>query len=272
MLKEYSLEGKVALITGAGRGIGRAIAEVFAEAGADIIAASRTENELKKTAAEVEKWGRRCITQPTDIGNGDHLNRLVENALSEFGKIDILVNNAAISMVKMTIPIPGAEKMRIAKLLPEMNLPVTEEEWNNIWNTNVKAGYELTRLVVPHMIRQNKGKIINIISTAAIKYTTLQGLYPATKAAVVAISRGLANELARFNITVNCIGPGGVKTSMLDQIYNNEEISQTYLRSVPMRRFGLPREVGLLSLYLASEASSYMTGQTLYLDGGYTIS
>jgi NAD(P)-dependent dehydrogenase (short-subunit alcohol dehydrogenase family) len=272
MLKEFSLEGKVALITGAGRGIGRAIAEVFAEAGADIVAASRTDKELKETAIEIEKWGRRCVTPPTDVGNGEQLSQLVEKALSEFGKIDILVNNAGISMLKMTIPIPGAEKMRIAKLIPDMNIPVTDEEWNKIWSTNVKAGYELTRLVVPHMIRQNKGRIINIVSTAAIKYTTLQGLYPATKAAVVAITRGLANELARFNITVNCIGPGGVKTSMLDQIYNNEEISQTYLRSVPMRRFGEPREVGLLSLYLASDASSYMTGQTLYLDGGYTIS
>ena len=158
MVKEYSLGGKVALITGAGRGIGRAIAEVFAEAGADIVAASRTDKELKETAAEIEKWGRRCVTQPTDVGNVEQLNRLVEKALSEFGKIDILVNNAAISMLKMTIPIPGADKMRIAKILPDMNLPVTDEEWNRIWNTNVKAGYELTRLVVPHMIQQKQRK------------------------------------------------------------------------------------------------------------------
>jgi len=272
MLKEFSLEGKVALITGAGRGIGRAISTTFAEAGADIVAASRTETELKETASEVEKFGRRCVMQPTDITDGDHLKRLVDTALSAFGKIDILVNNAGMGTTKMTIPIPGAEKMRIAQLVPDLNAPVTDSEWNKIWNTNVKAGYDLTRLVVPHMIRQKKGKIVNIVSTAAIKYTALQGLYPATKAAIVAITRGLANELARFNITVNCIGPGGVLTSMLEKIYANEEISQTYLRSVPMRRFGKPREVGLLALYLASDASSYMTGQTLYLDGGYTIS
>jgi NAD(P)-dependent dehydrogenase (short-subunit alcohol dehydrogenase family) len=272
MLKEFSLEGKVALITGAGRGIGRAIAGVLAEAGADIVAASRTEDELKETAAEVEKFGRRCVIQPTDITNGDHLPRLVEAALSAFGKIDILVNNAGMGAMKMTIPIPGAEKMRVAQLIPDLNAPVTDTEWNRIWNTNVKAGYDLTRLVVPHMIQKKKGKIVNIVSTAAIKYTAMQGLYPATKAAIVAITRGLANELARFNITVNCIGPGGVLTSMLEKIYKNEEISQTYLRSVPMRRFGEPREVALLALYLASDASSYMTGQTLYLDGGYTIS
>ena len=193
-------------------------------------------------------------------------------ALTSFGKIDILVNNAAMSNMRMTIPIPGAEKMRIAQIVPDLNKPLSDDEWDQLWNTNVKAAYDLTRLVVPHMIKQNKGKIVNIVSTAATKYTAMQGLYPATKAAIVAITRGLANELARFNITVNCIGPGGVMTAMLDKIYTNEEISNTYLRSVPMRRFGEPREVGLLALYLASDASNYMTGQTLYLDGGYTVS
>ena len=272
MLKEFSLDGKVALVTGAGRGIGRAIAITLAEAGANIVAASRTKLELKETAAEVKKFNRHCVIQPTDITDGDHLKQLVDKALATYGKIDILVNNAAMGTTKMTIPIPGADKMRIAQLIPNLNEPVTDSEWDKIWNTNVKAGYDLTRLVVPHMIKQNKGKIVNIVSTAAIKYTALQGLYPGTKAAIVALTRSLANELARFNITVNCIGPGGVKTSMLEKINTDKEISQTYLKSVPMRRFGEPREVGLLALYLASDASSYMTGQTLYLDGGYTVS
>ena len=272
MLKEFSLEGRTAIVTGAGRGIGRAIASTLAEAGADIVAASRTPAQLNETAVEVHKEGRKCLPVPTDITNVDHLKKLVDTTLSHFGKIDILVNNAGVGSMKMTIPVPGAEKMSIAKILPNLNEPLTDEEWNLIWNTNVKAGYDLTRLVVPHMIERGKGKIVNIVSTAAIKYTALQGIYPATKAAIVAITRGLANELARFNITVNAIGPGGVLTSMLDKIYSNEEISKTYLRSVPMRRFGEPREVGLLTLYLASDASSYMTGQTLYLDGGYTVS
>jgi len=272
MLKEFSLEGKVAVITGAGRGIGRAIASTFAEAGADIVAASRTDAELRETVAEVEKHGRKCIYLPTDIANINHLEKLVDTTLSTFGKIDILVNNAGMSTMKMTIPIPGAEKMRISQLVPDLNEPLSDNEWSVLWNTNVKGGYDLTRLVAPHMIKENKGKIVNIVSTAAIKYTAMQGIYPATKAAIVALTRGLANELARFNITVNCIGPGGVITAMLDKIYSNEDVSKTYLRSVPMRRFGEPREVGLLALYLASDASNYMTGQTLYLDGGYTVS
>ncbi|MDX9816536.1 MAG: glucose 1-dehydrogenase [Smithellaceae bacterium] len=272
MLKEFSLEDKVTLITGAGRGIGRAIASTFAEAGADIAAASRTTKELAETTEEVMKQGRKCVTMPTDINNPEHLRRLVDATLAAYGKIDILVNNAGLGSMKMTIPIPGVEKMRIAKSIPDLNEPLTDEEWNRLWGTNVKGGYDLIRLVVPGMIQNKKGKIINIVSTAAVKYTALQGVYPATKAAVVALSKSLANELARFNINVNCIGPGGVITAMLEKIHSNEEMSQGYLRSVPLRRFGEPREVGLLALYLASEASDYMTGQTLYLDGGYTIS
>lgn len=272
MLKEFSLEGRTALITGAGRGIGRAIASTLAEAGADIVAASRTPAESDETAMEVHKQGRKCILVPTDITITDHLKKLDDTTLSNFGKIDILVNNAGVGNFRNIVPIPGAEKMRIAEILPNLNDPLTEEEWSIIWNTNVKAGYDLTRFIAPHMIEKGKGKIVNIVSTAAIKYTASQGIYPATKAAIVAITRGLANELARFNITVNAIGPGGVLTAMLEKIYTNEEISKTYLRSVPLRRFGEPREVALLTLYLASDASNYMTGQTLYLDGGYTIS
>jgi len=272
MLKEFSLKNKVALVTGAGRGIGRAIASIFAEAGADIVAASRTETELQETAAEVSRQGRECIIQPTDVNNLDHLKKLVDTALVKFGKIDILVNNAGMGSLKMTIPLPGVEKMKISKLIPDLNEPLTGNEWDMIWDTNVKGGYNLTRLVVPHMIQNGGGKIINIVSTAAVKYTAMQGVYPGTKAAVVALSRSLANELARFNITVNCIGPGGVITEMLEKIHTNEEMSQSYLRSVPLRRFGKPRDVALLAVYLASDASNYMTGQALYLDGGYTIS
>jgi len=139
MLKEFSLEGKVAVITGAGRGIGRAIASTFAEAGADIVAASRTGAELQEKVAEVEKHGRKCIYLPTDIANINHLKELVDTTLSEFGKIDILVNNAGMNIMRMTIPIPGAEKMRIAQLIPDLNEPLTDPEWNVIWNTNAKG-------------------------------------------------------------------------------------------------------------------------------------
>lgn len=272
MINEFDLTGRVALITGAGRGIGRAIAETLSEAGADIVAASRTVLELEETASVVAKNGSKCIVIPTDINDQEQLKNLVNTALSSFGKIDVLVNNAAMASLKMTIPIPGMEKTKIARLITDLNEPLTDKDWNTIWSTNVKASYDLIRMVVPHMIKNNKGKIINIVSTAAIKYTAMQGIYPATKAAIVSLSRSLANELARFNITINCIGPGGVITSMLEKIHTNEEISKTYLNSVPLKRFGEPREVGLLALYLASNASNYMTGQVLYLDGGYTIS
>jgi len=121
------------------------------------------------------------------------------------------------------------------------------------------------------MIQQKKGKIINTISTAATRYTPFQSIYPATKAAIAAITRCLAVELARFNINVNAIGPGMFKTVMLEKFFQDEEIRGRLLRTIPLRRFGEPREVGLLAVYLASEASDYMTGQSLYLDGGFTV-
>ena len=121
------------------------------------------------------------------------------------------------------------------------------------------------------MIRERKGKVINIISTAAVKYTAFQDIYPTTKAAVAAITRCLANKLARFNINADAIAPGMFATAMLEKLLNDEETGKQLIRTIPLRRFGDPREVGLLALYLASDASNYMTGQRLYIDGGYTV-
>jgi len=271
MLKEYALEGKVAIVTGAGRGLGRAIALTLAEAGADVVAASRTARELEQTADGVRQQGRKCLAIPTDVTDTGQVNKLVEKTISEFTKIDILVNNAAVSFLKALVPTPGLDKLPIARIAPDLDVPLTEEEWNITWSTNVNGLFDCIRAVVPFMITERNGKIINIISTAAVKYTAFQGIYPATKAAVVAITRCLANELARFNINVNAIGPGMFPTDMLEKLLNDEETGKQLVRTIPLRRFGDPREVGLLAVYLASDASNYMTGQSLYIDGGYTV-
>lgn len=271
MLKEYKLDGKIALVTGAGRGLGREMAFALAEAGAEIIVTSRTKKELEQTAAGVRERNRRCLAVAADVSRIDQITRLVEESLASFKRIDVLVNNAGTSVFKALIPTPGLEKLPIARILSDIGKPLTDEEWNTTWNTNVKGVFNCIKTVVPGMIAGGKGKIINVVSTAATRYTPFQSIYPATKAALVAITRTLAMELARFNINVNAIGPGMFETVMLGKMLDDEDIRGRLLRTIPLRRFGRPREVGLLAVYLAAEASDYMTGQTLYIDGGYTV-
>lgn len=267
MLNEYNLEGKVSIVTGGGRGLGRAIALTLAEAGSDIVVASRTEVELEQTAEGINQYGRRSLKILTDVSDTNQVNNLVKKTISEFGKIDILVNDAAVLFCKALIPTPGLDKLTLKKILPDLDLPITDDEWNTTWNTNVKGVFNCIKAVAPLMIKEKKGKIINIISAASVKYVAFQGIYPATKAAIAAMTRCLANELARFNINVNAIGPGMFHTIMIGKMLDDEETRKWLLRTVPLRRFGDPREVGLLAVYLASEASNYMTGQSLFLDG-----
>ncbi len=271
MLEEFSLAGKIALITGAGRGLGRAIASVFAEAGADIVATSRTIKELEVTALEVEKHGRKCLVAPADVMDAGQIRVLAEKAISTFGKVDILVNNAGVGFTKPMIVTPGLEKLHIAQIVQDYTVPATDRQWDIVWDTNVKSVMSLVNEIVPLMIKGGGGKIINLSSVGAKRYTGSQGIYPAAKAAVEAITRGMAIELARFNINVNAIGPGVFLTDMTGHITADETVGGHFLKSVPLRRYGNPREVGLLALYLASPASDYMTGQVIYIDGGYAI-
>jgi NAD(P)-dependent dehydrogenase (short-subunit alcohol dehydrogenase family) len=243
----------------------------LAEAGSEIVAVSRTLEELERTANGVNQLGRKCLAISTDVSDISQVKTLVENVISELGKVDILVNNAASIFFKPLVPTPGLNKLPIARILPDLNVPITDEEWNTIWDTNVKGVFNCIRVVVPFMAKERKGKIINVISGASVKYTAFMGIYPATKAAVAAITRCLANELARFNINVNAIGPGIFPTAMMEKLLSDEETKARLLRTIPLRRFGNLREVGLLTVYLASDASAYMTGQSLYIDGGYTI-
>ncbi|MGD0855359.1 MAG: SDR family oxidoreductase [Dehalococcoidia bacterium] len=176
MIKEFSLERKIALITGAGRGLGRAIATVFAEAGADVVGASRTAAELEETAAEVRRFGRRCLSVPTDITNLTQLRTLVDRAVDEFGKVDILVNNAGLGFTKPMILTPGLDKLKIARLAPDYTVPATEHQWDLVWDTNVKSLMALANEVVPHMLKTGKGKIVNLSSVGAKKYIGSQGI------------------------------------------------------------------------------------------------
>jgi NAD(P)-dependent dehydrogenase (short-subunit alcohol dehydrogenase family) len=265
MLKEFSLESKVAIVTGAGRGIGKGITLALAEAGADIVAVSRTEHELKEVAKEIKELGRRCLPIPTDIIKEDQVQKMVQSTISEFGKIDILVNNAAtITAVKPLVPLP-----HLGNSFPKV---MAEEEWRSDFDVDLVGSFLCIRAVGPYMIKQKSGKIINITSSHAISGFNYNAAYCASKAAKARFTQTLAKEWARYNINVNAIGPGLTHTAMTDQyIFANEKIKERHLNRIPLRRAGTPRDLGLLAVYLASDASNWMTGQSLYIDGGETI-
>jgi len=267
MLDEFSLGGKVAIVTGAGRGIGRGIAATLAEAGASVVAVARTEEQIGELCSQIERGGCRCLPIATDVTSAEQVEALVSRALSEFGRIDILVNNAGTFMMKTFVPIPDL-KTRLTELLSDFNTVTSEEEWHHQMDTNATSAFLTCRAVGPHMIQQGSGKIINVTTVDVIRATRYHTAYAASKAALNSLTRQLAREWARFNINVNAIAPGFYRTALTEFSYADEQSKETMLRSVPLRRFGEPRDIGLVAVFLASKASDYITGWTIPVDGG----
>lgn len=260
MLKEYSIEGKVAIVTGAARGIGKGIALTLAEAGADIVAGDRSTEENEQTAFEIQALGRQCLAVTTDLTKGDQVQRMVSKAIARFGKIDILVNNAGKGARRVVIPL-AEHSIR----------PISDEDWDNVLDLNLKAILLCARAVGPHMIERRKGKIIIITSAVAVSSFDHNSLYCVSKAAAARFTETLALEWAPYNINVNAIGPTWTLTEgakmMLEK---SEEYRQKEMARIPLGRAATPREIGLLAVYLASDASDFVTGQNIYIDGGLT--
>ncbi|ATO47996.1 3-oxoacyl-[acyl-carrier-protein] reductase [Brevibacillus laterosporus] len=242
------LEGKVALITGASRGIGRAIALKYAEAGANIIVNySGNEAKAQETVADIEKLGREAIMIRANVGNTEEAENMVKEALERFGKIDILVNNAGITR---------------DNLLMRMK----ESEWDEVINVNLKGVFNMTKALTRPMMKQRGGSIINITSVVGVLGNAGQANYVAAKAGVIGLTKTTARELASRNIKVNAIAPGFVDTDMTDVL--PEDVKSGILAQIPFNRLGSADEISNVALFLASDASSYMTGQTLHVDGG----
>ena len=267
VLHEFSLEGNVAIVTGAGRGIGKAIALTFAEAGADVVAAARSMEQIQTTAEEIHKMGRRCLHVATDVTSTTQIEEMVAKTFSQFGKVDILVNNAGTIIRKGVLPLPGV-KLQGWQLVADLNTMMSEDEWHYVMDTNLTGTFLCCRAVGVHKINQKKGKIINISSVSADSGLPYYSAYNVSKTAINMLTRSLAIEWGPFNINVNAIGPGWFPTEMTASRRENAELSEQITSGVPLGRVGELREVALLAVYLASPASNYLTGQTIYLDGG----
>jgi NAD(P)-dependent dehydrogenase (short-subunit alcohol dehydrogenase family) len=244
------LSGKTAVVSGSGRGIGRAIALGMARAGADVVVFSRTEEEFRDTAAAIEAIGRRALAMRVDVSRPEEVNGMFETTLREFGKVDIMVNNAGIS--------------HIYTLMED----VEREDYAAIMNTNISGTYHCNQKVIPVMKEQGGGCIINIASMSALKALYRCSAYSASKGAILSLTRTMAIELARFNIRVNAICPGYVHTRMMEELLSDPKISQRINYAIPMRRIGEPEEIAPIAAFLASDAASYVTGAVICVDGG----
>jgi len=267
MLEEYSLEDKIAIVTGAGRGIGKTIALTLAEAGADVAVVDRTVDQNDQTATEIRKLARRALAVPADVTKRDQVENVVEQTVSQFGKIDILVNNVGTAILKPVAFVPGM-KFKGWQVADSWDTPLTEEEWHLVLNTNLTSAFLFAQAVGPHMLRKKKGKVINISSNSADLAPPYFSSYCVSKAGLSMFTRCLATEWAPFNICVNAVGPGDVLTELNKSVLADPEMNKFMLESIPLGRLGETREIALLVVYLASEASDYMTGQTLFIDGG----
>jgi len=247
----FPLPGKVAIVTGARRGIGKAIALALAEAGADIAVCDRVieDGELNAVAEEVKRLGRRSLALQADITQKADVDGLVQRVVDEFGVIDILVNNAA-----MNIRVPLLE--------------LREDGWDRVINTDLKGYFLCSQAVGRRMVEQKRGNIINITSTAAIKVAPEMGAYCIAKAGVVMLTRVLAVELAQYNIRVNAVAPYMVKTKFSQPLWNDPETLKQLESEIPLGRLAEPGDIIGSVLFLASDASSYITGHTIIADGG----
>ncbi len=271
LLDDLRLDGRTAIVTGAGRGIGRTIALALAEAGADVVVAARTVSEIESTAEQVRALGRRSMPVPADVSNPDDVDALVDRTLEEFGKVDIMVNNAGLFKELAVVPFPDVT-LQPPEVMRESSSRMTDEEMRSVIDTNMGGVFYGCRAVAPHMLEKGYGKIINVSSCNASRAYRLEAVYDSSKAAVNMLTRTMALEWAPYNVCVNALAPGEYNTAMSANAWSDPERREVYLQGIPLRREGDMRNLGVLAVYLASPASDYMTGQIVYIDGGVTTS
>lgn len=250
----FDLSGKAALVTGASRGLGRAMVLALAQAGSDVALNARAADSLKETAEEVRRLGRKALVAAGDVGDETQVKEIVDRVQREMGRIDILINNAGVW--------GGSYLVRLAK-----------EDWDRVVQTNLTGAYLVARAVSKVMLKQKAGKIINIASISGFKASPQSLAYAATKAGIIQMTRVMAVELGPAGVTVNAIAPGFFDTDMTKR-YQEEgtrEALEAYTARIPLRRRGQPEDLKGLVVFLASKAADHITGQTLVIDGGESL-
>jgi 2-deoxy-D-gluconate 3-dehydrogenase len=248
---EFDLSEKIAVVTGAGRGLGFDISLTLARYGAHVVACSRTESELETVAEKIRAMGRQAITVPMDVSHIRSIRPMVDQAVEAFGRIDILVNNAGINR-------------------PQRAEDVTADNWDQVMDTNLKGLFFCAQAVGRVMISQKKGKIINISSDAGTVGIPGRAAYCASKGGVNLVTKVLAIEWAQHQINVNAIAPAFIETPLTEPMLKDPAFNKYVLESTPLGRVGKPKDVSSAVVFLASEASDYMTGHILLIDGGWT--
>lgn len=251
------LKDNVALITGAGNGIGRATAVRFAQEGAQVILADLDEAGLAETQQQVEAAGGQATAVVGNVAARDDVQKMVDTAVAAYGKLSILINNAGITRDGLTTRIKEGE----ARFM-------SDEKWDAVLNVNLKGSWLCSQLAAVPMIEAGYGRIVNTASIAALGNIG-QANYSASKAGIIGLTKTLALEFARYGIAVNCVAPGGVNTSMTQTI--PEKIVERLLQGIPFRRFAEPEEIAAAHVFLSSKEASYITGQTLFVDGGTSV-
>jgi NAD(P)-dependent dehydrogenase (short-subunit alcohol dehydrogenase family) len=246
------LKDEIAIVTGSGRGIGRAIAIGYAKEGANIVVVDKDFSTAKSTSKEIEKLGGNAMPVQTDVSNSEQVKTMVQRTLKEFSKIDILVNNAG-----------------VINFAPFFE--VSEKDWNRIIDVNLKGTFLCAKYVAREMIKARKGKIINLASICSITAQEGLSVYEASKGGIAMFTKGMAVDLAPYGINVNAIAPGTIETDLNRKALANPGIRKKNIDHIPLRRLGKPEDVVGAAIFLATKDSDYVTGHVLYVDGGWVI-
>ena len=251
ILEKFNLQGKSGIVTGAKSGIGKGIAKGLVQAGAEIVICGRNKSRLEAAATELSEFGGPVVPIVTDIGKMEQINDLVERTVREFGKIDFLFNNAGINLRNF------CEDFK-------------EEDWDQVLQINLKGPFFLAQAVARVMISQKrKGKIINTSSLLAVQGGKGVPAYAASKGGISQVTMSMAGDWAKYNILVNAIGPGYVRTEMTEPLFQDKERGPEITSRIPLGRWASPEDLAGLAVFLASDASDYITGQTIFVDGGW---